>query len=183
AFIQISRIFSQLTPAVAKDLPWKAERGCAELSFTTQRAAILGEAEAIAEASRPYLQDEDVQSLAVLDAADQPLCLYPPAAKDRIAHLFTGEQGRAHENADSFVTWQLIDNEGAAVGKVALEVSKRRLKAGALLRHKILTGVAGGCLVALMASCFFVSFYIAPLTRVMERTFVALEQRTREALE
>lgn len=30
AFIQVSRIFSQLTPAVAKDPSWKAEHGCAE---------------------------------------------------------------------------------------------------------------------------------------------------------
>ncbi len=183
AFIQVSRIFEELTPAVARDLSWKTERGAAELSYTTELALALGEEPAIRAAVKTYLNDEDVRSLVVKDAEDKVLFAYPPKAKDRTDKLFQGEPGVARQSAEAYVAWLPVDIEGAEIGKVALEVSKERLRAGAELRQDILKGVIFGSLIAFIVSLFFVSFYIAPLVRMTERAFIDLEQRTREALE
>ncbi len=183
AFIQVSRIFEQLTPAVARDLSWKSERGAAELSFTTELALALGDSSAIKTAANTYLVDDDVKSLVVLDAEGKVLFAHPPAASERKASLFSGVEGKATNSENSYTTWLKVDIEGAEIGKVALEVSKDRLEAGDELRRDILKGVAGGSLVAFIISLFFVSFYIGPLVRVTERAFVDLKQRTNEALE
>ncbi len=183
AFLQVSRIFDELTPAVARDLSWKTERGAAELSYTTELALALGEKEAIRAAAKTYLDDADVKSLVVKDAEDRVLFAHPPQATSRAELLFRGAPGTAHEAAESYVAWLPVDIEGAEIGKVALEVSKARLRAGAELRQDILKGVGFGSLVAFIISLFFVSFYIAPLVRMTERAFIDLEQRTREALE
>lgn len=183
AFFQVSRIFDELTPAVARDLAWKTERGAAELSHTTDLALALGEASAIRTAAKTYLDDGDVKSLVVKDAEGQILFAHPPKAAERAERLFSGEPGRAHDGSESYVAWLPVDIEGAEVGTVALEVSKDRLEAGAELRQDILKGVGFGSLIAFVVSLFFVSFYIAPLVRMTERAFIDLEQRTREALE
>jgi len=182
-FFQVSRIFDQLTPAVAKDLSWKSERGAAELSYTTELAVALGESKAIREAAKTYIDDKDVKSLLVLDAEGKLLFAHPAGAKDREAELFGVPEGKAHDGVGSYHTWLTVDIEGAEIGKLALEVSKQRLEAGAELRSDILTGVGAGSLVAFIVSLFFVSFYIGPLVKVTERAFFDLEERTREALE
>ena len=183
AFFQVSRIFDELTPAVAHDLSWKTERGAAELSFTTELALALGDAEAIRAAAKTYLDDGDVKSLIVKDSQGQVLFAHPAGQKSNGARLFSGPPGRARESTDSFVAWLPVDIEGAEIGQVALEVSKDRLEAGAELRQDILKGVGFGSLIAFVVSLFFVSFYIAPLVRMTERAFIDLEQRTHEALE
>ncbi len=181
AFVQVSRIFEQLTPAVAKDLAWKSERGTAELSYTTELALALGEAEAVKEAAETYLNDQDLRSLVVLDSEDKVLFSHPAGMTSE--GLFSGPEGKVKESKVSFSTWKKVDIEGAEIGKVALEISKKRLEAGDQLRKDILTGVGGGSLLAFLVSLSFVSFYIAPLVRVTERAFIDLKQRTNEALE
>lgn len=183
AFFQVSRIFDELTPAVAHDLSWKTERGAAELSYTTELALALGEEEAIRAAVKTYLDDADVKSLIVKDAEGKILFSHPNGAAERAAQLFEGTPGGARQSENSFMAWMPVDIEGAEIGKVGLEVSKDRLEAGAQLRKDILKGVAFGSLIAFVVSLFFVSFYIAPLVRMTERAFIDLEQRTHEALE
>ncbi len=183
AFLQVSRIFDQLTPAVARDLSWKTERGAAELSYTTELGLALGEAPAIRAAAITYLEDEDVEALVVLDPEGNQVFSHPADLGDRVESLFRGEPGPAHELPGSYYAWLPVDIEGAEIGRLALQVSKKRLLAGAELRSDILKGVAGGSLVAFIISLFFVSFYIGPLVRMTERAFHDLEQRTHEALE
>lgn len=183
AFFQVTRIFNELTPAVAHDLSWKTERGVAELSYTTEIALALREVAAIETAAKAYLDDEDVKSVVIKDAEGAVIFAHPPEAHGRAAELFSGPAGPAREGPSSYSAWTAVDIEGAPIGQVALEVSKDRLEAGAKLRQDILTGVLLGSLVAFIIALSFVSFYIAPLVRVTERAFVDLEQRTREALE
>lgn len=183
AFLQVSRIFDQLTPAVAHDLAWKTERGVAELSYTTELGLALGESKAVKEAAATYLDDEDVQAFIALDADGKLVFSQPTDLGGRKTSLFQGEPGPAHELDGSYYAWLPVDIEGAEVGKLALQVSKKRLEAGDELRLNILKGMAGGSLVAFIVSLFFVSFYIGPLIRMTERAFTDLEERTREALE
>src|SRR5581483_186954 len=55
-------------------------------------------------------------------------------------------------------------------GRVALVVSTARLQEGRQLRTRMMLVAAGGCLLALLLSLFFVSFYVQPLIRLTQRT-------------
>src|SRR6187551_3349734 len=182
-FVQVSRIFDHLTPAVQKDLRWKATRGVAELSYTLELGLALGDAQAIGKAASAYVQDRDVAALVVLNSQGSVAYRHPAQAAADPLTLFSGATNSAHENPQAIVAWSPVDIEGAEIGKVALQVSKARLRAGDDLRRRIVAGVFIGCLGALVISLFFVSLYIGPLIDVIERAFADLEVRTREALE
>lgn len=183
AFYQVSRIFDQLTPAVARDLEWKSARGAAELSHTMEVPVALAEASALAATSKTYIEDKDVSAVLVVDAEQKVLFSYPSRVSARVGELLFGPAGQVRETAASYATWLPVEIEGAEIGRVALEVSKNRLQAGAELRQNILKGSAVGSLVALVLALFFVSFYIGPLIRVTEKAFQDLEVRTKEAME
>ena len=182
-FVQVSRIFDHLTPAVQKDLRWKATRGVAELSYTLELGLALGDAQAIGKAASAYVQDRDVAALVVLNSQGSVAYRHPAQAAADPLTLFSGATNSAHEDPQAIVAWSPVDIEGAEIGKVALQVSKARLRAGDDLRRRIVAGVFIGCLGALVISLFFVSLYIGPLIDVIERAFADLEVRTREALE
>jgi len=182
SFSLVSRIFDQLTPSIAHDLSWKAERGAAELSRTTEFAVALGEGDKVREAVQTYLGDEDVSALVVV-AADGVVLLVHPDTPTLAEGWFNGAPGIVRESTRDFTAWQPVEIEGTEVGRVALGISKRRLEAGVELRADILKSAAFGCLVAFLVSLFFVSFYIGPLVRVTHRAFEDLEKRTIEALE
>jgi hypothetical protein len=183
-YVQVSRIFNHLTPAVERDLKWKSERGTAELSFTLELGLALGEKEAIAKAASAYLNDADVRRLVVLDAENRVVFSYPDAGtRESREALFSSLPKLVYENPDAFRSWSHVEIEGANIGKVGLEIKKERLLAGDDLRKRILWGVILGCLGALVVSLFFVSAYIGPLIDVTERAFADVEERTKEAVE
>ncbi len=184
AYVQVTRIFDHLTPAVQHDLKWKAERGTAELSYTLELGLALGDREMIAQASRAYLHDDDVERLVVVDAQNKVLLQVPPSQEPtRALELFSGSPIVVQEVGDAYSAWSHVEIEGAKMGKVALAISLDRLRTGDELRKRILGGVLIGCLGALIVSLFFVSFYIGPLIDVIDRAFSDLEVRTKEALE
>src|SRR5688572_12978766 len=75
-FALVSRIFDELTPAARADLEWKALRGSAELSHTTELAIALADPQAIRAALKPYDVDPDVLAIVVQDANGQPLLMH-----------------------------------------------------------------------------------------------------------
>ncbi len=183
-YIQVSRIFDHLTPSVERDLRWKAERGSSELSSTLELGLALGDRETIARAARAYLRDDDVERLVVLDGQNRAAFVWPAYVRpSEYLALFSGRPSQPHHRSESIVAWAPVEIEGAQIGRVALEVSEERLRAGDELRRKILGGVILGCFGALVVSLFFVSFYIGPLIDVIEKAFVELEAKTKEALE
>jgi signal transduction histidine kinase/CheY-like chemotaxis protein/HPt (histidine-containing phosphotransfer) domain-containing protein len=183
SFVLVSRIFDNLTPAIAHDLAWKAERGAAELSYTTELAVALGEGDKVKAAAKTYLEDKDVSALVVLDAEQRVLFSHPPSSTVDPRSWFVGPRDVPHETEQSFAAWTVVDIEGAEIGRVALAVSKRRLESGAELRSNILVAVLIGCLVAFGVALVFVSFYVGPLLNLTRQAFYDLEQRTREAIE
>ena len=182
-YIQVARIFDHLSPAIERDLNWKAMRGAAELSQTLELGVALGDSESIRKSVDAYLQDEDVQRIAVVDSKNEPLFVWPDSDPEPVRDLFEGAAKVIHSDENAVRAWSDVEIEGAKIGAVGLLVSKKRLLSGVELRQRILAGVLVGCVAALFVSLFFVSFYVGPLIDVIQKAFSDLEVRTREAFE
>ncbi len=179
-FVLVTRIFDRTTPAVHADLTWKAERGAAELAQSMQVGLVLADPGMLEKAAAHYVADGDVEAVVVVDSTGRvAFASGPPPRED----VFAGPADGARENPDRIVAWSPSVIEGGTVGKVALVVTLERVKAGLRLQHGILLVAAGACVVALVLSLFFVSFYLGPLLRVTENAFHALEETTLVALE
>jgi two-component system sensor histidine kinase/response regulator len=181
-FALVSRIFDELTPAARADLEWKALRGSAELSHTTELAIALAEPQAIRAALKPYDTDPDVLAIVVHDANGQPLLTHgksPLPPRD----LFAGPPQKLVRTKRFVLAWAEASIEGGAIGRVALVMSTARLDAGAKLKRDILKSAAIGGVIALLAAIAFVNLYVGPVIRVAERAFKRLEKTTAQALE
>src|SRR5262245_42593506 len=66
-FTLVTRIFDSLTPAIAADLRWKAERGTSELARASELGIVLEDRPALQRAFGSYARDADVVALAVVD--------------------------------------------------------------------------------------------------------------------
>jgi two-component system, sensor histidine kinase and response regulator len=176
----VTRIFDSLTPAVARDLSWKAERGAAELARSTELGIVLADRARINAAFGSYVADADVSAIVVVDAEGAPLTTHGKAPEQE---LFVGSAQAVTETALHYSAWADATIEGGSVGKVAVVISKARLEAGSELKRSILTAGGVGCALALLISAFFVHFYVGPLVRVTEAAFRKLETTTRQALD
>jgi signal transduction histidine kinase/DNA-binding response OmpR family regulator len=179
-FSLVTRIFDTLTPSIEHDLARKAERGAAELSQSTQLGMVTSDHAAIRKAFGSYVHDADVESIVVAGPRGEVLETHGRAPEN---DPFAGPENRVVETGAHFSAWAESVIEGDPVGRVAVVVSKARLRAGAELEKSILTAGGIGCALALLLSAFFVSFYVGPLVRMTEAAFVKLETKTREALE
>jgi signal transduction histidine kinase/CheY-like chemotaxis protein len=178
-FVLVTRIFGTLTPAVHADLGWKAARGAAELAHSTQLGIVVRDEGAIRAALRDYLKDPDVTSIVVTDPAGEKLFSHGAP----LERPFAGTRGKVDERAGTLVSWADSAIEGETVGRVAVGISKARLRAGEELQRDILRLGVGGCALAFAICLLFVRFYVGPLIRVTQSAFVHLERKTEEALE
>ncbi len=179
SFVLVSRIFEQLTPATARDLQWKAQRGAVELARWSEAGVSSGDRERIRAAVRDLLEDDDVEAVSVMDAQGGVLFEHSRRAVD----LFQGAAGAVSDRGDAYVSWVDVVAEGERVGKVGVAISQSRLRAGEELRRHIIEIGAGAGILALLASLLFVELYIGPLVRVTQTAFAALEKKTLEAVE
>jgi signal transduction histidine kinase/DNA-binding response OmpR family regulator len=181
-WILIGHVFARLEPSVREDLIWKAERGVAELSHSTDLGILMRDRSLIAQSCQRYVDDRDVLSLWVTDA--QRRILYSHGDGALITSALLGEPaGSARVKDGYFAAWSPVQIEGALVGNVALSISTRRLQAGAELRTRILAVSVIGLTVALLAALAFVNLRIVPVLRLTEAAFAELEKKTRAALE
>jgi two-component system sensor histidine kinase/response regulator len=178
-FVLVTRIFGTLTPAVHADLGWKAARGAAELAHSTQLGVVVKDESAIRSSLRDYLKDPDVTSIVVTDQEGKRLVSYGASLDDP----FAGPRGKVVERPAALVAWAESSIEGEPVGRVAVGISKARLKAGEELQRDILRLGVGGCALAFVVCLLFVRFYVGPLIRVTRAAFIHLERKTDEALE
>lgn len=181
-FALVSRIFDSLTPAVARDLSWKAQRGAAELVQSTELGVLLADGKDVKKAFGSYLSDPDIETIVVTNADNSILALHGQAPK-KVRDLFVGEPGAVRETPTRYISWTKTVIEGAHVGNVGVVVSKARLAAGAELRRNILAVTGVGALLAFLLCVLFVNSYVGPLIRVTRAAFDTLEKRTIEALE
>ncbi|HVU02039.1 MAG TPA: response regulator [Polyangiaceae bacterium] len=179
-FVLVTRIFVTLTPAIERDLSWKAERGVAELVQSTELGLVTADHAAIRAALGAYVNDPDVTAIAVDDARGARMEMHGSAPA---SVLFAGPQRKVTETDGYYAAWAEAAIEGGAIGRVAVVVSKARVQAGADLKRSILTAGGIGCALALLLSAFFVHFYVGPLTRVTAAAFTRLEATTVQALE
>jgi len=66
-FVMVSDIFEFLSPELRRNLVWKTEHGAEELSKTLELGAAAAEPALLERAARPFLKDEDVLLVLVLD--------------------------------------------------------------------------------------------------------------------
>ncbi len=181
-FVLVSRIFDQVTPATARDLRWKAERGAVELAHTADLGIVIRDAEQIRSDVKSFAHSDDVSAVVVTDA-DGKVLLREGVSPHAGGNLFDGHPSAVRETEDAYTSWVPVTIEGAQVGRVGVVVSKARLDAGNALRKSILGAGAAGTLLALLACLLFVNLYIGPLIRVTASAFKNLEKKTREAME
>jgi hypothetical protein len=177
----ISRIFASWTPSIEADLQWKTQRGAIELAQSAQLEIVLRDHEMLAQAFGDYVNDRDVLAIVVTDARGVFVDAIgtPP---EPASQLVSGWHDEIRVMRDYFVSWSESIIDGAPVGRVALVVSKARLRAGVDLRNNILRLAGAGCLLALVLSLFFVNFYLGPLIRLTENAFARLQKTTAMAL-
>ncbi|MFW6050922.1 MAG: response regulator [Myxococcota bacterium] len=181
-FFLVSRIFDWLTPSIQSDLHWKAERGAVELSRGAELGIVIQDRQLIHEAFADYKNDADVLAIVVADDSEDVLASHeqPPIP---LEELFSGKPATV-QHGDGFM-WAYANSEieGSTVGRVALVISSKRIEAWQQLRTEILMVGGIGLVVALLASLFFVNFYLGPLLRVTQDAFRSLEKTTVAALE
>jgi signal transduction histidine kinase/CheY-like chemotaxis protein/HPt (histidine-containing phosphotransfer) domain-containing protein len=180
-FLMVTRIFDRLTPSTRHDLEWKAQRGALELAQTAELAMVVGDSEHAKAAAHDYVQDPEVTQIVIQDADGKTVYVHEKHDAHASA-TFVGEPGRAHDVGVAFSAWAPALIEGAAVGKVALVVSKARLAAGQQLREDILSVGAIGAAIALVLTLLFVNLYIGPILRMTTSAFARLERTTEAAL-
>jgi len=178
----VSQIFDKLTPAIARDLEWKARRGATELANTAELGFVVSDAKLIQEAFGDYRQDRDVRALVAIDTDGHVVSRHGSVPGD-VRQLFAGPRRTIIARPGTLSAWDQAEIEGGVVGRVAVVVSTERIEAGARLRSSILATAAFGCVAALLVSLVFVNFYIGPLVRMTEAAFKRLEITTRQALE
>jgi signal transduction histidine kinase/DNA-binding response OmpR family regulator len=181
-FVLVSRIFDSVTPSVAADLAWKAQRGAIELSKTAEFGLVTHDASLVRRSATDYLSSTEVVNVLAVDPTDGVVFAHG-AGSDEVAKVFLLPALEVHSLGGRLVAWAPAAIEEAPVGKVAVAVSTSRLEAGNELRRQILTAAVLGGLVAMLMSALFVTFYIAPILRVTQEAFVRLEHTTRAALE
>jgi signal transduction histidine kinase/CheY-like chemotaxis protein/HPt (histidine-containing phosphotransfer) domain-containing protein len=178
----VSRVFETQTPAVTRDLEWKARRGAIELSKTAELGILVGDPAVIRDAAADYLRSPDVLNVIAL-SADGTLVFAHGEATDRVRKVTQLPPGQVHALEGRLVSWAPAVIEGAEVGRIAVAMSTSRLRAGDALRRQIsLTAIAGGG-VAMLLALGFVALYIWPVLRLTQHAFVRLEVTTEQAVE
>ncbi|HXT97965.1 MAG TPA: PP2C family protein-serine/threonine phosphatase [Polyangia bacterium] len=163
-----TRIFNQINPAIADDLEWKARRGATELAEAAALGIAIQDRPTVERSFGEYRGNADVAQVAVLDRTGALLASYGrPLANE--GELYAGPPGVVRVTDTTLSAWAAAKIEGNVVGKVALVVSKGRLRAGQRLRREILGATLFGCLAALVITLFFVNAYLGPLVTLTHR--------------
>jgi signal transduction histidine kinase/CheY-like chemotaxis protein/HPt (histidine-containing phosphotransfer) domain-containing protein len=181
-FLIVSQIFDSLTPAIRRDLEWKASRGALALGRDVELGAITEDPVALAQQVSHYARDPDVRAIVVLNANGKPLYTMGQSELP-LAQLFGGSPGQLRRSGDSLYAHAPAVIEGVEVGRVALVVSSQRIQAGDRLRFNVLMASGVGCLVALALSLAFVNLWVSPLLEIVRRAFARLAETTAQALE
>ncbi|HYJ11058.1 MAG TPA: ATP-binding protein [Polyangiaceae bacterium] len=181
-FVLVSSIFDTLTPTIQADLEWKARRGAGELVHTTELGIVVADEREIKGSLVGYDRDSDILAIVVTDMSGKVLAQHgsPP---EQPGQLFTGKARSLRKTPGYYVSWAEAAIEGGPVGRVAVVVSRARLKAGDELKRKILLSGGAGAAVAFLFALLFVSLYIGPIVSVTENAFIRLEKTTAKALE
>lgn len=181
-FWLLDDVSSRTTPAVQRELRWVAVRGAAELAHVAELAMIVRDQDLILESFGDYKEHDSVAAIAAVDMEGEPLALFGESPVPT-AELFRASAGELVDKPEYFWSWAPVEIEGGDVGRLAMVVSKHRLREGerVMQRLAIVTVVAG--VLAYVLSLLFVHFYIGPLVRLTERTFEELRKKTHDALE
>jgi signal transduction histidine kinase/DNA-binding response OmpR family regulator len=182
AFVFVSHIFQQLTPAIRADLENKAVRGSRELARSVDLGIVIKDVKQIQDNLGGYDRDVDVLAIVATDP-DGGLIANFGSSPLPLSQLFSGAPAELHEIGGVFSAWSPAVIESATVGRVGIVVSCARLEAGSQLERRILISSAVGAVLALLAAFAFVGLYVGPLIRVTERAFRRLEKTTLAALE
>jgi hypothetical protein len=160
-FVLVSRIFDTLTPAVQRNLEWKARRGAGELVHATELGIVVADEAEIKGSLVGYDRDPDILAIVVTDMTGKVLATHgsPP---DATARLFDGSARSLRKAEGYYVSWAEAAIEGGPVGRVAVVVSTARLKAGGELKRSILFAAGLGAVVAFLFALLFVRLYISP---------------------
>jgi signal transduction histidine kinase len=173
----VTEVFGSLAAATRDDLEWKALQATREVARAADLGIAVGERTVVMEAFREYRGHQDVERLVVVD--DRGVLLLDHGKRKGWrppAELFVGSPGMVHHGDGVVWCWVNAVVEGNAVGRVAVVVSLERLAAADRFRRKVVMLVMGGAVAAVIASLFFVSFYLGPLLRLTEQTMHELQE-------
>jgi signal transduction histidine kinase len=171
----IWRAFGELNTSVQADLRWKAEAGAREIAASDDVAIALGELPATGSRLAAYMKTADVRAAVVLNPEGRTV-IERGRADVPVKQLFSGAEGEVQESGVALWSWSAARIEGQEVGRIALQISKQRLKASQTLRSRMMMLGAVGCLLAIAVSIVFVRFYLRPLLRFADRTLEQLRE-------
>jgi signal transduction histidine kinase/DNA-binding NarL/FixJ family response regulator len=180
-FVIIERIFDELTPAIRRDLEWKARHAVIELCNTSELGVIANDPAAVSVAASELLADAEVVAVQVTGRS-APVLSHGHVPFDWQS-VTSEANNKVVERAGLLIAAGSVEIEGMPIGRVTLAVSTKRLSAGRQLRTDILRVGALGALFALGLALLFVRFDIGPLLRLTADTFGKLERTTVAALE
>ncbi|HEX2730903.1 MAG TPA: ATP-binding protein [Polyangiaceae bacterium] len=175
----VDQVFSNLTPSLRDDLRWKAETGVSELSQSADLALLTKDKAQLKAATDRYANEGDFLYVSFRDSTEQ--LVYERGVATKLPSV-ERSRGAISESDDAFAAWAPMEVEGLAVGEVILVVSKQRLRSGTQLYQRIVLAGFLGAAVALSLALLFARFYIAPILRLTERSFVELERTADMAL-
>lgn len=179
-------------PEVHVDLTWRTQRGAQELARNADLGLAVDDRAIVEQSFGVYARSDDVVAIVAVNASDTVVAQYGKSPEP-VAELFSGKSGALRERDSYLVSWAPAEIEGAAVGKVAIVVSKRRLHdANALLRQSSNATLFGG-LVALLLGVVVVTLltravalrdaqlsdYAKNLERKVEERTFELDERNR----
>jgi signal transduction histidine kinase/DNA-binding response OmpR family regulator len=181
-FALVSQIFSQLTPAVERDLEWQAIRGAAAIAHQADVGLLTFDADQVRQAAKEYMSDPDVSAIVGV-GADGRVVFEHGEKVDNLAQLLEQPPNQLIRSDEWMAAWAESSIEGVHAGSILLMISTDRIAAGDQLRRRILTVAGFGCLAALAAAILFVNGYVGPIIRITHNAVARLELTTAQALE
>jgi len=175
ATVLVYRVFAEFNSAVEADLRWKAVRGAREVATAADVAIALGDVPMVTESFGDYRSGGDIRSVVAVDTKGVVIAKHGKVVTP-IAQFFAGKEGDLRQDEDGFSSWVSSRIEGQEVGRVAVVISKDRLKSGYRLRQRFLLLAAAGCVAGILISIFFVNAYIAPLLKFTLQTLDSLTE-------
>ncbi len=178
----VGQVFAQMTPAIQRDLGWKALGGALELRHSADLLVLVKDHELVAKAAERFCRDPDVAYLRIVDAQGE-LLLEHGTDHGLAADVERRSRGELLDTEQGYAAWEPMNVEGLPAGKVTLVISKERLEAGKRLHSQISLASLAGAVAASLCALVFFNLYISPVLRLSERAFSELRHTTALALE
>ena len=172
-------------PQVRADLEWRALRGANELASSADLGIVLEDRAMVMDAFAPHISSSDVLEMVAINAAGKVIAQH--GDRPQLEAVFAAKPGTVIDGPGYIASWQPVQIEGGAVGKVAVVVSTARLTdTEAMLSKVSATTMIAGVIALLCGVLVLLYFTRAVVTRDRQLNEYAttlerrVEDRTRE---